>query len=786
MLITSFIAFTGGTVASGSAGEKEASNVASSAGTAASTGWNFEENDTPVGTAYYIWEEDAVWGIDHQGWWSDAEKVPGDDGLGHPNPTELGGEDDNLCWAITACNMMEYSGWGFVNGMDTPDEFVDYFEDHVTDSPNTIENAITWWFTGILPAWTEISSVEDVEGGGFYGLFDPFTFIFVNWENSSAMFQIEYNLRRGVATGITIDEVSGNGSHAITVWGINVDETKIPGDNARYKGIWVSDSDSHKTTPSAENHLTYFSVNHVDDEGLGFWNMVNYGGGWMIDTVVGLYPYPYEDRPVAGIRIDQSGGEGSEFIFNAGASYDADYPWDPVDPLTYRWDFEGDGNWDTEWSSGPVISHTWNDDYEGTVYVQVFDGRLTDIARTPIKVLNVAPTIALTVDSNTHESDVLEVNIDITDPGSEDTFVAMINWGDGVLESYNVAKGVRTKTVSHVYLDDDPTNTRFDPYVISVKVVDKDGDWDSSGEPLMVWNVKPTVTSTGDTIDENGFATVSGTITDPGIMDTFIMDIDWGDGSTSTYFYVEGTTVYSETHQYLDDDPTGTPSDENSLSVTIEDDDGGTSSTTTTVTVNNVGPITSIDRMDQPNSELILPLIHTLDFHGSFIDAGTQDTHTAVWDWGDGTYESGTVIESGSSGTVTSSHVFAAPGTYAVILTVTDDDTGYGSYTFEVVVVDASRALDIMDEYIQDLPDGSFVNNADQKKNALSNMIDALHHMVNVEDYTGAIQYVHHNFLPKVDGFMGGNANNDWIKDPQAQEKLTQILNDIFEYLASL
>jgi hypothetical protein len=784
--MTSIVAFTGGT-ASGRAGDQEESNVALLADTVPVTGWNVEEHDTPEGTSYFIWQKDVVWGNIHGGWWSDAEKVPGDDGFGHPNSTELGGKDDNLCWAITACNMMEYTGWGFVNGMDTPDESVDYFEDHVTDYGNTIENAITWWFTGILPAWGADYSTEYAEGGWFYGLFDPVTFIFVNWENSSAMFQIEYNLRRGLATGISIDEVNGPGGHAITVWGINVDETKIPGDNARYKGIWVSDSDSHKTTAGAEDYLTYFSVTHVDDEGLGFWNMANYYGGWMIDAVVSLAPYPYEDRPMADIRIDRSGGvEGSEFIFNASASSDPDNLWDPVDPLTYRWDFEGDGIWDTEWSSNPFASHTYNDDFKGDVYVQAFDGRLTDVARIGIEVLNVAPTITLTADSSIHESDVLQVKIDITDPGTEDTFVVTIDWNDGTTGNYNVAKGVTTKTVSHTYLDDDPTGTPSDLYVITASIVDKDGGSDSSGEAFMVWNVAPTMTSAGDAIDENGFATVSGTITDPGIKDTFTLDINWGDGQTSTYDYPKGTTVFSETHQYLDDNPTGTPSDDYSVSLTIEDDDGGTSSTTTTVTVNNIGPITSIDSMDQPNSEFILPVIHVLDFHGSFTDAGIQDTHTAVWDWGDGTSDSGTVVESGGSGTVTGSHVYAVPGTYSVILTVTDDDTGYSTDTFEVVVVDASGAMDIMDEYIQDLSDGSFAGNANNKKNALSNMIDALHYMVRVGDYHGAITYVQHNLVPRVDGFIGGNANNDWIKDPQAQEKLAQMLNDICDYLASL
>jgi hypothetical protein len=218
--------------------------------------------------------------------------------------------------------------------------------------------------------------------------------------------------------------------------------------------------------------------------------------------------------------------------------------------------------------------------------------------------------------------------------------------------------------------------------------------------------------------------------------------------------------------------------------LTITDDDTGTSSTTATINVSNVDPVTSIDSMDQPNSEFILPVIHTLDFHGSFTDVGTLDTHTAVWDWGDGTSDVGTVIEVMGSGTVTGSHVYLAPGTYVVTLTVTDDDTGYSIDTFEVVVVDAHGALDIMNEYIQSLPDEAFRKNADKKRNALEMMISALHDMVDEGDFNGAIQDMQNNMLSKVDGFMGGNPKDDWIIDPVAQEELAQKLNDICQYLA--
>ena len=93
------------------------------------TGWNVVEHDTPIGETYLNYD---VFG----GWWSDAEKSPSDT------------DDDNLCWAATIANIMEYTGWGYVGGMDTPDETLDYYGAHTTDQGTTIDYAFAWWFTG--------------------------------------------------------------------------------------------------------------------------------------------------------------------------------------------------------------------------------------------------------------------------------------------------------------------------------------------------------------------------------------------------------------------------------------------------------------------------------------------------------------------------------------------------------------------------------------------------------------------------------------------------------------
>ena len=70
-----------------------------------------------------------------------------------------------------------------------------------------------------------------------------------------------------------------------------------------------------------------------------------------------------------------------------------------------------------------------------------------------------------------------------------------------------------------------------------------------------------------------------------------------------------------------------------------------------------------------------------------FTDPNTGDTHTAVWDWGDGSTSNGLVDETNGSGSVTGSHSYSTAGVYTVKLTVTDDDGDSGHSTYQYVVV---------------------------------------------------------------------------------------------------
>jgi hypothetical protein len=82
---------------------------------------------------------------------------------------------------------------------------------------------------------------------------------------------------------------------------------------------------------------------------------------------------------------------------------------------------------------------------------------------------------------------------------------------------------------------------------------------------------------------------------------------------------------------------------------------------------------------------------------GTFTDAGRLDRQTAAVAWGDGarstTFRAFTDAVGGQVGTVEAEHAYAGVGTYAVALTVTDDDQGTGASTASLTVVTPSAAL---------------------------------------------------------------------------------------------
>lgn len=131
-------------------------------------------------------------------------------------------------------------------------------------------------------------------------------------------------------------------------------------------------------------------------------------------------------------------------------------------------------------------------------------------------------------------------------------------------------------------------------------VTDKDGDSDTASVDLTVHNVAPTITTVQapPDIDEGSAAAITVSFTDPGVLDTHVATIDWGDGSVPEAGVVDqsrGSGTLRGIHQYF------VPGDY-TIRVTVVDNDGGEGSDSLIRTVVRLPIAINIKPGSDPNS----------------------------------------------------------------------------------------------------------------------------------------------------------------------------------------
>jgi hypothetical protein len=301
------------------------------------------------------------------------------------------------------------------------------------------------------------------------------------------------------------------------------------------------------------------------------------------------------------------------------------------------------------------------------------DDKGSTTSSTSVVVKNVAPTLSnVAVNSPINDGDTATLTGNISDPGTQDTFTLVVDWGEGSPQSYSFAAGTTSFSVTHQYVNDILAGSSSAIFPIGLTLSDDDGGTATAGTSVTV-NHGAGATLSGVTVtpslNEGGVATLSGSINDPDANDTFTLIVDWGEGTPETFTFPAGTTSFSVTHQYLDDNPSGTSSDVYPIGLTLHDDHAGTATASASTTVNNVAPVLSNVTVGTYNGS------NQLALNGTIIDPGTQDTFTLVVNWGDGSpvdtfhYAAGTT-------SFTQVHLIMQPGTSQVSLTLTDDDMG--------------------------------------------------------------------------------------------------------------
>ncbi len=192
------------------------------------------------------------------------------------NKTLENPDDDWLCWAATAANVLAWGDWG-TSLANSSQAIFQEFQTHWTDATGLMNEAWNWWIDGTEPDPYPGLAEVDVPGGGNHWNEYVFTDYFrQDWvEYSSGQwgdgswFMETFNeyLHDGYGTSLAI--YSANNGHALTGWGYEYDDSGV------YTGIWITDSDDYV------NELVLLSVELDVSEGLWYLdseNMYGYQG----------------------------------------------------------------------------------------------------------------------------------------------------------------------------------------------------------------------------------------------------------------------------------------------------------------------------------------------------------------------------------------------------------------------------------------------------------------------------------------------------------------------------
>jgi hypothetical protein len=231
------------------------------------------------------------------------------------------------------------------------------------------------------------------------------------------------------------------------------------------------------------------------------------------------------------------------------------------------------------------------------------------------------------------EGAIVNYAIDFDDPGTLDTHTVTVDWGDGdEQQTFDVGAGTRRVELPHRFLDDGTFDVR-------VTVTDDDGGSGTGTSPVAVRNVAPQVTAAldDDALVEGDRVRIEGSISDPGVLDSHTVVIDWGDGRTDDDRY-RTVQVDADDRTFAAEKPYG---DDGRFTIApvVTDDDGGEGHADLALTVANAAPSAAINSegsVDVPGGRTFVTRAGSpLELRARVRDAGSDDERV-TWTWRDG------------------------------------------------------------------------------------------------------------------------------------------------------